>query len=66
MKIQELHHPSLKLQADILLDQLRQQAHAEAERLMEQYVLDVTVNPHTPHPSQIIDQELDTLLNAFK
>lgn len=62
MKIQELQQPSLKRQADILLDQLRQQARAEAERLMDQYVLDVALNPLTPYPSQLIDQDLDAIL----
>lgn len=66
MKIQELQQPSLKQQADILLDRLREQAHTEAGRLMDQYVLDLKVNPNTPHPSQIIDQELDKLFHAIK
>jgi hypothetical protein len=66
MKIQELQHPSLKRQADIMLNNLRQQAQMEAEQMMNQYVKDVAENPHTPHPSQIIDQELDMLFHALK
>lgn len=66
MKIQELQQPSLKRQADILLDRLREQARTEAEQMMNQYMKDVAVNPNTPHPSQIIDQELDNLFHAIK
>lgn len=64
MKIQELHQPSVKLVTNNLLDKLRKQARAEAEQMMDQYEKDLEVNPHTLHPSQIIDQQLDKLFHA--
>ena len=66
MKIQELHQRSQKFKTDQLLDRLREQAAQEADRIMAEYLARVAVDPSTPHPSQILDREIDELLSANK
>jgi len=66
MKIQELHQPSQKFKTDQLLNSLREQAGQEAELMMAEYLARVAVDPSTPHPSQILDREIDELLRANK
>jgi uncharacterized Fe-S center protein len=50
-----------------LLQELWEQAHTEARKLMDEYA-QAMVSPscHVAHPSEIIDQELDNLLHAFR
>jgi hypothetical protein len=66
MKIQELRQPSLRREANLILDQLWQQAQSEADQMINQYVKDVATNPHTPHPSHVVDQQLDDLIHAIE
>jgi hypothetical protein len=66
MKIQELQQSSIKCKTDQLLDGFREQAMLEAERIMAEYQKRVAVDPHTPHPFQILDQQMDEILRATK
>jgi hypothetical protein len=66
MKIRELQQPSEKWKTDQLLNRLREQAMLEAERIIAEYQERVTVDPHTPHPFQILDQQMDEILRATK
>ncbi len=66
MKIQELQQPSEKWKTDQLLDGFRERAMLEAERIMAEYQERMTVDPHTPHPFQILDQQMDEILRATK
>ena len=64
--IQELQQPSEKWKTDQLLNRLLEQATLEAERIMAEYQHRVAVDPHTPHPFQILDQQMDNILRAVK
>lgn len=66
MKIQELQQRSIKFKADQLLDQFKAQATREADRIMAEYMARVAVDPHTPHPFQMLDQQMDEILRAIK
>jgi hypothetical protein len=66
MKIQELPQRSQEFKTDQLLDRFREQAAQEAERMMAEYLARVAEDPSTPHPSQILDQQIAELLCAIK
>ena len=66
MKIQELHQRSQKFKTHQLLYRFHEQAAQEAERMMAEYLARVAVDPSTPHPSQILDQQIAELLRIIE
>lgn len=45
------------------IDRLFKECQIEANRMLQKYLEDRKTNPSTPHPSSVVEKEIDRLLN---